>query len=226
MIRSSELLAVAAREIGYHEGVGKTNKFGRWYGLDCELWCMEFVQWCYAKAGAPLPYKTASCGALLDWYRKHQPDCITLTPVEGCIVIFDFPGGAATDHTGLFVSRTKASVTTIDGNTSGTNQSDGGWVQQKTRPLSFARPTYIIPRALCADEKEVDAVERFNSLAEISSAAPWAAPTVERLIEARALTGGVKRDLQERPADLDLSMDMLRMLVILDRAGAIRGGAT
>lgn len=226
MIRSSELLAVAAREIGYREGVGKTTKFGRWYGLDRAPWCMEFVQWCYAEAGAPLPYKTASCGALLDWYRKHQPDCITLTPIEGCIVIFDFPGGAATDHTGLFVSRTKASVTTIDGNTSGTNQSDGGWVQQKTRPLSYARPTYIIPRALCADEMEVGNVERFNSLAEISGAVPWAAPTVERLIEARALTGGGKRDLQGRPADLDLSLDMLRLLVILDRAGAIRGGST
>lgn len=226
MIRSSELLAVAAREIGYREGVGKTNKFGRWYGLDRAPWCMEFVQWCYAEVGAPLPYKTASCGALLDWYRKHQPDCITLTPIEGCVVIFDFPGGAATDHTGLFVSRTDTTVTTIDGNTSGTNQSNGGWVQQKTRSLSYARPIYIIPRALCADEKEVDAVERFNSIEEISSAAPWAAHTVERLIEARALTGGGKRDLQGRPADLDLSMDMLRLLVILDRAGAIGGGAT
>ena len=65
-----------------------------------------------------------------------------------------------------------------------------------------------------------------RSFAEISSAAPWAAETVERLVEARALTGGGKRDLQGRPADLDLSMDMLRLLVILDRAGAIRGGAT
>ena len=146
---SKKVLAVAAREIGYHEGAGKHNKYGEWFGMDNVAWCMEFVQWVYDQAGMPLPYKTPSCGALLRWYQKNDPECITKDPIPGSIVIFDFAGtGSTTDHTGLFVSRTQLKVTSIDGNTSAINQANGGWVQEKTRSITYANPTYIRPRGL------------------------------------------------------------------------------
>lgn len=223
---SSELLAVATREVGYHEGGGKRTKYGQWYGMDGVYWCMQFVQWCYAQAGAPLPFKTASCGVLLRWYRSNQPECIVSDPIPGCIVIFDFPGGAATDHTGIFVSRGNygpvPTVTTIDGNTTGlkgTNEANGGWVQQKTRSVNFARPTYIWPRELQSDEdsklldneEDVDMQKRYNTMKEIEQGAAWAATTVQKLI-ARKIIGGNDKGL-------DLSEDMLRMLVFNDRAG-------
>lgn len=218
MDKCADVLAAATREIGYHEGKNKDNKFGAWYGLNNVAWCMEFVQWVYAESGIPLPYKTASCGELLRWYRANDPACVTDMPAPGCIVIFDFPGGAATDHTGIFVKRTDLKLTTIDGNTSGGSDADGGWVQQRTRSLGYANPTYIVPRELLREE--TDKEERYDTMAEISAGAPWAVETVAKLIECGSIRGSGLRDAQGRPADMDLSRDMLRLLVILDRARA------
>ena len=152
MSKGKEILAIATREIGYHCDKDGHNKYGEWFGLDREPYCMEFIQWVYAQAGIPLPYKTPSCGALLNWYRTYQPECVSKDPVEGCIVIFDFPNTQyKTDHTGIFVRKTDMKITTIDGNTSNGNDANGGWVQQRTRSLSYANPTYIIPKGLDDD---------------------------------------------------------------------------
>ncbi|MBQ9459593.1 MAG: CHAP domain-containing protein [Oscillospiraceae bacterium] len=219
MASGKDILAAAAREIGYHEKPGHRTKYGEWYGLQGEPWCMEFVQWVYHQCGAGLPFKTASCGELLRWYKKNDSACIVKEPVPGCIVIFDFPNTAySTDHTGLFVCCDGFKITTIDGNTSNQSEGNGGWVQQRSRTLGYANPTYIVPRGLTA-EKE-DNVERYNTMREISDACPWAAETVAKLIEHNAIRGGGVRDEQGRPADMDLSRDMLRLLVINDRAGA------
>lgn len=210
----ADVISVAAREIGYHEKAGKINKYGEWYRLNGVAWCMEFVQWCYAQAGAPLPHKTASCGDLLSWYRREDPSCISKVPVEGCIVIFDFPKTKySTDHTGLFVKSEGSKITTIDGNTSSGNDANGGWVQQRTRNLSFANPIYIIPREITETKKteETNMQVRFNTLAEIERETPWAVDAVKKLQSKGILSG--------TGAGLDLSIDMLRLIVINDRAG-------
>ena len=222
MATGKDILATAAREIGYHERPGKRTKYGEWYGLQGEPWCMEFVQWVYHQCGADLPLKTASCGGLLRWYRRNQPECVVKDPVPGCIVIFDWPKTAYdTDHTGLFVSANKTHITTIDGNTAGGNDSNGGWVQERTRPLSYANPVYIIPRQLKQEEEDED-VKRYNTMKEISDGAPWATETVAKLIENGTIRGGGQRDAQGRPADMNLSEDMLRLLVWNDRAGVYK----
>lgn len=215
-----EILAIAAGEIGYQEGRNKDTKYGLWYGMNNVNWCMTWVQWVYHQAGADLPYKTASCGALLRWYQQNQPECVTQNPVPGCIIIFDWPGTAySTDHTGLFVSRSSTSITSIDGNTSGVNDSNGGCVQQRTRPLSYANPIYIVPRELKTDDEEDENMKRYNTMEEISNGAPWATETVAKLIERGAIKGGGLADTQGRPADMNLSEDMLRVLVWNDRMG-------
>ena len=202
-----DVLRTAAREIGYHEGPGKHNKYGEWYGLDNAAWCIEFVQWVYHETGCDLPFKTASCGSLLRWYREKQPECVTDKPVRGCIVIFDWPGTRYdTDHTGLFVRLENGYITTIDGNTSNGNDGNGGYVQQRTRKLSYADPTYIVPREIREDD-----MKRYQTTEEIRRDAPWAAETVEKLIAAGALRGNEN--------GLDLSEDMLRLLVLNDRMG-------
>ena len=59
---------------------------------------------------------------------------------------------------------------------------------------------------------------RYNQLSEVPD---WAKGTVETLVDRGFLAGsGGGEDAEGRPADLDLSMDMLRLLVIMDRAGA------
>lgn len=215
-----EIITIAVREIGYHESAGLRTKYSEWSGWNGQPWCMSFVQWVYHQAGADLPYMTASCGALLRWYQQNQPECIVKEPVPGCIVILDFPGTAySTDHTGLFVKLDGQKIVTIDGNTSGGNDSNGGWVQERTRPLSYANPTYIVPRELRTDGEEEKDVKRYNTLDEIAAGAPWAEKTIKRLIARGIIRGGGATDKYELPADMNLSEDMLRLLVFNDRAG-------
>ena len=213
MERTESVLTAALSQLGVKESPPESNrvKYNTWYyGREVSgsayPWCMAFVQWCYARAGRALPFKTASCGALLRWYREHDPDCITKTPVPGDIVIFDFPGGAATDHTGVFERARGSMVTTIDGNTGTTSDADGGAVMRRTRSASLVA-AYIHPR----EPEEEEDMKRYNTIAEIEREAPWASETVKRLMTAGALNG--------TGAGLDLSADMLRVFVINERMG-------
>lgn len=199
---AERILAAASREIGYREGPGKRNKYGEWYGMDGVAWCMEFVQWVYHTAGMDLPFRTASCGELLNWYRQNRPECITREPVPGCIVIFDFPNTRfMTDHTGIFVACDGYRITTIDGNTSNENEGNGGWVQQRKRTLGFANPTYIVPG--CLREEETMDVSKLtgeqcyelllkaNEYAGTLAAPDWMRPELDEAVKA-GLTDGTR----------------------------------
>ena len=64
------------------------------------------------------------------------------------------------------------------------------------------------------NREDEDDVKRYQTLDEIKSGAGWAAATVDKLIE-RKIIGG-------NGAGLDLSEDMLRLLVFNDRAGVYK----
>ena len=58
---------------------------------------------------------------------------------------------------------------------------------------------------------------RYNKIAEMPS---YAQPTIIKMVDAGFIGGGgAARDENNRPADLDLSIDMIRVFVINDRAG-------
>lgn len=62
---------------------------------------------------------------------------------------------------------------------------------------------------------------RYNQLSEVPD---WAQETIRKLIEKGYLSGsGGAKDSEGMPADLDLSLDMIRILVIEDRAGVFHG---
>ena len=66
-------------------------------------------------------------------------------------------------------------------------------------------------------EQEENTVPRFDKISDMPD---WARPTIEKLCDKHLLNGsGGERDENGRPADLDLSMDMLRIYVVNDRAG-------
>lgn len=68
------------------------------------------------------------------------------------------------------------------------------------------------------ESEEVEDMERYNTMAELPG---WAQPTVEKLIRMGAIQGsGAPLDADGNPTDMDLSHDMVRLLVINDRAGA------
>ena len=70
------------------------------------------------------------------------------------------------------------------------------------------------------DMKEEASMQRYNTLKEMPD---WAQPTVKKLMDKRVLVGsGGKKDPQGYPADLDLSLDMLKLLCINDRAGVYK----
>lgn len=153
MATAKDVLDIARRELGIREDPAGSNrvKYNTWYyGREVSgaayPWCMVFVQWCFHQAGIPLPLKTASCGALMRTARKAG-QWVTGGFRPGDVAIYDFPGGAATDHCGVIEKLTLTGVTAIEGNTSQAgSQSNGGQVCRKNRPASLivgaVRPKY------------------------------------------------------------------------------------
>ncbi len=216
-----DVALLAATQVGISESPPNSNnvRYNTWYyGREVSgsayPWCMVFVQWVFAQLGVALPQRTASCGALMR-AAQMSGEWVTADYRPGDVVIYDFPGGAATDHCGLVESVTGSGVVAIEGNTGSGSDADGGQVQRRSRAFS------VIVGAVRArdlmEEVTEEMEERFNTVA---SCPKWAQATVDKLVALGYLTGSSgKVDDQGRPADLDLSRDMLRILVICDRAG-------
>lgn len=183
MATGKDILAIACGELGYKEGKNKDTKYGKWYGLNNDAWCMIFCQWVYAKAGIPLLYKTASCGALLRWYQNNQPECIVDKPQKGCLVIFDLPNTKfVTDHVGLYEASSNKYITTIDGNTSSTNDANGGYVNRRTRHVKYVH-AYIIPKEL---EEDMTGKDIYMALSEFLAKEPlpeWAKAELDEAVK-------------------------------------------
>ena len=128
-------LEVAIQEIGYTEYPAGSNKtkYGVWFGWNGVKWCMEFVQYCHFFSDfGGLPYKTASCSALLNWYKTNAPECIVKTPQPNDIVIYEA-------HTGIVERVSGSMMWVIEGNTSRTNDDNGGAVMRRTRQVKLAK---------------------------------------------------------------------------------------
>lgn len=140
---ASEILKIAAAEIGYTESPANSNrtKYGEAYGWNGVAWCVIFLWWCFHEANASdLFYgggKTASCGQLRTYAVENKQWVTDGEYRPGDLVIFDFPGtSATTDHIGIVESVNGSVLTTIEGNTSPTDsgsQYNGGCVARKKR---------------------------------------------------------------------------------------------
>ena len=124
--------------------------------------------------------------------------------MPGDLVIYNFPGGAVTDHCGIVESVTESGIVAIEGNTGSGNDADGGPVQRRERPYKYILGAF---RPDLEEEQKEDDM-RYNTVAECPS---WAQKTIQKLIDKGYLSGDGK--------NLDLSHDMVRMFVINDRAG-------
>ena len=155
-----DVLKIAAGELGTTERPANSNnvKYNTWfYGREVRdtadtkyPWCMAFVQWCFNQAGRKLPYHTASCSALLNWYRKNRPECIVTAPRPGDIIIYNF------GHTGIVESVAGSTITAIEGNTSAGeagSQSNGGGGFRRKRSKTLVT-AYI--RAFDEEEDDMD----------------------------------------------------------------------
>ena len=166
----ADVLDTARRELGVREDPPESNrvKYNDWYygravSGSAYPWCMAFVQWVFDQAGRPLPFRTASCSGLLNWYRKNQPDRVVKDPRPGDIIIYTF------GHTGIVESAEGGTVTAIEGNTSAGNDANGGQVQRRRRGRSLVK-VYIRP--FDSEEMEEDMTQdKFNQMFETALSA-------------------------------------------------------
>ena len=163
-----KIIEIATAEIGYTETPANSNKtkFGEWFGYDGVPWCGMFVSWVYAQAGYPLGNigflkGFAGCQTAVAHFKKTGE--ITENPVPGDIVFFDWNKDGRYDHTGILVEITNnGSIRTIEGNTSFTNQSNGGQVMKRSRMLNEVDMLFVHSKVL--DEKEVARLTTLNEI--------------------------------------------------------------
>lgn len=150
----SKIVEIAEKEIGVTENPPNSNKqkYGEWMGLNGVAWCCEFVSWCYYMAGFALGnigYPKGYVGCQTAYSHFLGTKEITTNPQPGDIVLFDWNSDHRYDHTGIFVKwidEQKGIFETIEGNTSLTNDSNGGQVMRRNRNKSLA--VFIHPKVL------------------------------------------------------------------------------
>jgi len=119
-------------------------------GTGPEPWCGDFVAFCYEKAGSKCVQRGWASTLQLGYLRGMG---VIKYPRAGDIVVFDFPGGQSSDHTGLVVTYCNASghavvrrkathIKTIEGNTGASgavsdSTTGGDGVYEKVRSLSL-----------------------------------------------------------------------------------------
>ncbi len=140
MTTAQKVLAIAASQLGISESPAGSNlvKYNEWYGVNGIPWCATFVSWVLDKAGltelrgVQNERGSAYCPYIETYYR--QQGRWQSTPQIGAIVLFDWGSDGVADHIG-FVEKvvTSREVITIEGNTSATDNSNGGQVQRRTR---------------------------------------------------------------------------------------------
>lgn len=148
----SKIVEIALKEEGYYESPVNSNKtkYGQWFGFDGVAWCAMFVSWCYHNAGFPLGnigFKKGFAGCQTGFTYWLKSGEITATPKEGDIVLFDWNGDKRYDHTGIFIKDLGGGFfQSVEGNTSSTNQSNGGQVQIRKR--SYSGCVFVHPKIL------------------------------------------------------------------------------
>jgi CHAP domain len=152
---AANVIRRARAHVGYVEGPGKDNIFGKWYGANHSPWCACFVSWALAAGGHPTLLKGAqtekgfnSCGAGIKFFKAHNAWHPVAEAQAGDLAFFDWDHDGSQDHVGLVVEVDVKGkkVKCIEGNTSDKSHSNGGVVQEQWRNFSVimgvGRPAY------------------------------------------------------------------------------------
>ena len=151
MPKASDVINIALGEVGVKEYPPNSNrvKYNKeYYGKEVSgsnyPWCCAFVWWVMTRAGITVP-KTARCTTLGDYFKKegrfHKNN-----PQPGDIVFFKYPTNDRwTNHVGIVTKVSGSMVETVEGNTSISNQDNGGAVMARQRSsniVGYGRPEY------------------------------------------------------------------------------------
>lgn len=212
-MKASEIIKLAKSQIGVKENPPESNnvKYNtKYYGREVNgsnyPWCCVFVWWLFEEKKCSNLFfdgnKTASCTALMNYYKKNGQEVKEYKP--GDIVFYDWnKNDGFAYHVGIITEILEnGKIKAIEGNTSKNGSQDNGGavleqIRNKNQIVCVCRPKYN------EEEKEM----RYNTLDEIPN---WGKDTVKKLIDKKYLNGGDN--------GLNISEDMLRILVINDRA--------
>lgn len=155
MARASDVVRVAAAEVGVTESPANSNrvKYNDWYyGRQVRgaayPWCAAFVSWVLAQAGAGhLAARSASCPAIKsDAQRRGTYHAGFDGIAQGDLVLYQFDRDADPDHIGIVESVSGSNIVAVEGNTSLTSNDNGGAVMRRTRSkgliMGYVRPAY------------------------------------------------------------------------------------
>ena len=116
-VKAGDVLAVAASQIGTTEIPVNQVTYNDWYygrhvsGANYP-WCRVFLQWCFNRAGMPLPVRTASCSVLIS-YAKSVHRWVTSDYKAGDVFFVQTEYGK---HTGIIRRVYENGCNTIEGN--------------------------------------------------------------------------------------------------------------
>ena len=140
MTTATRVIAVASSQLGVSESPAGTNRviYNEWYGINGIPWCATFVSWVLDKSGLSELHGiqndqgSAYCPYIESYYRNQGR--WQASPQNGAIVLFDWDGDGVSDHIGIVESIINQNeIITIEGNTSTTDNSNGGQVQRRSR---------------------------------------------------------------------------------------------
>ena len=137
-----QALAIAVGEIGVVESPADSNNvlYGRWYGMNGQPWCAQFVSWCYVQAGSRAFVKGsrwAYCPYMVNDARRGVNGLVVTTnPLPGDVVLYCWDKSGVAAHVGIFeewIDKKKGTFSAIEGNTAIGNDSNGGQVMRRQR---------------------------------------------------------------------------------------------
>lgn len=144
----------AQGQIGVKESPFGSNecKYTDWYGM-VGPWCAMFTTWCYELGAQDLGkdspafvrgmYYAYVPYTVDDARNKRRGLSTTTSPIPGDLVAYDWSRDGVFDHIGVFEDGTSFSWHAVEGNTSTSNNSNGGEVMRRTRSASDANTVFI-----------------------------------------------------------------------------------
>lgn len=148
-------LAKAITQLGIKESPPESNqvKYTDWYNM-VGPWCAMFTTWCYETEGDSPSFIQASRYAYVPYIVSDARNgryglSVTGSPIPGDLVCFSWGGSSGGhheeyDHVGLFEKWTGAhTFQAIEGNTSTSNNSNGGEVMRRTRDVNGQGTTFV-----------------------------------------------------------------------------------
>ena len=141
-------ISIALAEVGTIEQKENLTKYGKFMKADGLPWCGSFCNWVLAQAGVKVHSVVSTA---LGAHKFKETSRFFSEPALGDLAFMDFPhdGVDRISHIGIVVGINGKTVTTIEGNTSGSgDQRNGGMVMVKHRTIGkevvgFGRPKYV-----------------------------------------------------------------------------------